>query len=220
MSQVRTCSSTRSTFTIGENFLAINGPPTPATGTSSNAIHRSPSNTSDLVHVNRSMDNEAGNQGHSENFFPADRSNPNPDPDPDPDCDPDQEPDEPAPHPDNFLVRSLQLLANKIASIPEASKQKITIKPCSPYVFDGSIPTKLDVFTFQCSMYMAACPTDFPTNSHKSLSPFPFLKVFCLIGSRENSPRLWIAAGISRNGLSPIQCSPPNFSAFSDHGTQ
>jgi len=98
------------------------------------------------------MDDEVGNQG--ENFLRADRSNP--------DLDPGQEPDEPAPQPDNFLARSLQLLANKIASIPEAPKLKSTIKPHSSDVFDGSNPTKLDVFTFQCSMYMAARPTDFP----------------------------------------------------------
>jgi len=217
MSQVRTRSSTCSTSTIGENFLAINCPPTPAAGTSSNAIHCSLSNTSDLVHVNRSTDDEASNQGG--NFLPADRSNPDPDrsnPDPDQDPDPDQEPDEPAPHPDNFLARSLQLLANKIASIPEALKPKSTIKPRSPDVFDGSDPTKLDVFTFQCSMYMAA----HSTNSHESLSPFPFLKAFRLIGSRENSPGLWLAAGNSRNGLSPIRRLPPNFSTFSDHGTR
>jgi len=87
MSHVRTRSSTRGTSTIGENFLAINRPPTPAAGTSSNAIHHSPSNTSDLVHVNHAMDDEVGNQG--ENFLPADRGNPDPDPDPDPDQDPD-----------------------------------------------------------------------------------------------------------------------------------
>ena len=112
MSQVQTRSSTCGTSTIGENFLAISRPPTPAAGTSSNAVHRSLSNTSDLVHVNHSTDNEAGNQG--KNFLPADRSNHDPDPD--------QEPDELAPHPDNFLARSLQLLANKIASIPETEE--------------------------------------------------------------------------------------------------
>ena len=120
-------------------------------------IHCSPSNTSDLVHVNRPTDNKAGNQG--ENFLPADHGNPapDPDPDPDPDHDPNQEPDEPAPHPDNFLAR-LQLLANKIALIPEAPKLKSAIKPRSPNVFNSSDPTKLDVFTFQCSKYYKGLP--------------------------------------------------------------
>ena len=111
----------------------------------------------------RTRSSTRGTSTIGENFLPADRGNPDPDPDPDPDQDPDpdpdrdpdQEPDEPAPHPDNFLARSLQLLANKIASIPEAPKPKSTTKPRSPDVFDGSDPTKLDVFTFQCSMYMA-----------------------------------------------------------------
>jgi len=170
MSQVWTRSSTHGTSTIGENFLAINCPPTPAAGTSSNAIHCSLSNTSDLVHVNRPMDNKVSNQG--ENFLPADCGNP----DPDPDRDPDQEPDEPAPHPDNFLVCSLELLANKIVSIPEAPKPKSTIKPCSPNVFDGSDPTILDVFTFQCSMYMAARPTDFPNQQSQVAFSLSFLK--------------------------------------------
>jgi len=120
MSHVRTRSSTHGTSTIGENFLVINRPPTPAAGTSSNAVHRSLSNTSDLVHVNLSTDNEAGNQG--ENFLPADRGNHDPDPDPNPDRDPDQEPDELAPHPDNLLAHLLQHLANKIVSIPETEE--------------------------------------------------------------------------------------------------
>jgi len=175
MSQVRTCSSTRGTSTIGENFLAINRPPTPGAGTSSNVIHCSLSNTSDLVHVNRSTDDEASNQG--ENFLPADRGNPDPDPDqdpdPNPDRDPDQEPDKPAPHLDNFLACLLQLLANKIASAP---KPKSMIKPCSPDVFDGSDPTKLDVFTFQCSMYMAVHPTDFPDQQSQVAFSLSFLK--------------------------------------------
>jgi len=77
---------------------------------------------------------------------------------------------------DNFLAHSLQLLANKIASIPEAPKPKSTIKPRSPDVFDGSDPTKLDVFTFQCSMYMAARPTDFPNQQSQVAFSLSFLK--------------------------------------------
>ena len=84
----------------------------------------------------------------------------------------------PAPHPDNFLARSLQLLANKIASIPEALKPKSTIKPRSPDVFDGSDPTKLDVFTFQCSMYIAAHPTDFPDQQSRVAFSLSFLNTY------------------------------------------
>ena len=120
--------------------------------------------------MNRPMDDEVGNQG--ENFLPADHGNPDPDPDPDPD----QKPDEPVPHPDNFLAHSLQLLANKIASIPEAPKPKSTIKPRSSNVFDSSDPTKLDVFTFQCSMYMAARPTVFPNQQSQVAFSLSFLK--------------------------------------------
>jgi len=116
--------------------------------------------------VNHPTDDEVSNQG--ENFLPADRGNPDPDPD--------QEPDEPAPHPDNFLARLLQLLANKIASIPKAPKPKSTIKPHSSNVFDGSDPTKLDVFTFQCSMYMAVHPTNFPNQQSRVAFFLSFLK--------------------------------------------
>jgi len=77
--------------------------------------------------VNRSMDDEASNLG--ENFLPADHGNPDPDPDPDQDCDPNQEPDELVPHLDNFLACLLQLLANKIASIPEAEEYDQALLP-------------------------------------------------------------------------------------------
>jgi hypothetical protein len=109
------------------------------------------------------------------------------------DQEPDQEPDEPAPHPDNILARSLELLANRIASIPEAPKPKSTLKPRSPDVFDGTDPTKLDIYAFQCSMYMAARPTDFPDDQSRVAFSLSYLK---------GVPLDWFQGELSRTMLS------------------
>jgi hypothetical protein len=180
MSHSRTTrSSSRLPPTIGENFRSLIRQPSPVPGSSGEVPTRASLTPSNFVHVNPT-DDEEGNPG--ENFLPTDRGIPDPDPDPDPDpnpepeLDPDQEPDEPAPQPEISLARSLELLANKIASIPEAPKPRSTIKPRSPDIFDGSDPTKLDVFTFQCSMYMAARPTDFPNQQSRVAFSLSYLK--------------------------------------------
>src|SRR5258708_8423443 len=66
------------------------------------------------------------------------------------------------PPPDSALARSLELLANKIASIPNHLKTSSSIKIRVPDIFDSSDLNKLETFKFQCSMYLATCKRNFP----------------------------------------------------------
>jgi hypothetical protein len=76
--------------------------------------------------------------------------------DPIPDLDHHSEPDQSEPPPEPNLALSLELLARKIGLLSGAPKSKSAIKPHTPDVFDGTDPSKLDTFIFQCSMYMTA----------------------------------------------------------------
>jgi hypothetical protein len=160
--------------TIVENLVSINSPPLPVTGFSGNTIHCSPSSTR-----NPSEASKGDNPGDP---LPSDHGDPDPDPDldpdppPDQDLEPDQEPVEPPPQLGNSLACSLELLADKIVSIPEASKPKSSIKPRSPDVFNGTDLNKLDIFNFQCSMYMAARPSDFPDQQSRVAFSLSYLK--------------------------------------------
>jgi hypothetical protein len=60
------------------------------------------------------------------------------------------------------LAHSLALLARHIANISTPKTTKSATKPRRPDTFDGSDPSTLDSFIFQCSMYIAACSGDFP----------------------------------------------------------
>jgi hypothetical protein len=103
---------------------------------------------------------------------------PNPEPEPIHVDDPELAPAavEPGPQPENSLARSLELLANKIGSISQPPKPKSTIKPRTPDVFDGTDPSKLDTFIFQCSMYIAACSGDFPDDESRVTFALSYLK--------------------------------------------
>jgi hypothetical protein len=76
----------------------------------------------------------------------------------------------------NSLARSLALLAKKIGSLPDTSKPKSAIKPRSPDVFDGTDPNKLETFTFQISMYLAARSGDFPDDESRVTFVLSYLK--------------------------------------------
>jgi len=95
--------------------------------------------------------------------------NQNPDPDQNSDSDHSEQPPEPN------LARSLELLANKIGSFP-GSKPRSAIKPRTPDVFDGTDPSKLDTFIFQCSMYMSARSGDFPDGESRVTFALSYLK--------------------------------------------
>ncbi len=79
--------------------------------------------------------------------------------------------DHPADQPDQSLARALEHLASKIAP-----KSKSTIKPRVPDVFDGSDPGKLEMFTFQCSMYITACAKNFPDDNTRVTFALSYLK--------------------------------------------
>jgi hypothetical protein len=89
-----------------------------------------------------------------------------------PDSDRDPDPDQSEPN----LARSLELLARKIGSISGAPKAQTAIKPRTPDVFDGTDPSKIDTFVFQCSMYMATCLQAFTNKWSKVLYTISYLK--------------------------------------------
>jgi len=93
-------------------------------------------------------------------------------PDPDPEDDPD--PIDP-PDPEMDLAQALQLLANKIGGMP-SQKSKTLIKPRVPDTFDSSDPNKLEVFLFQCQMYLAVCSGDFLDDESKVTFILSYLK--------------------------------------------
>ena len=100
---------------------------------------------------------------------------------------PDQDPT-PVPDPDQALARSLELLANKISTIPAAQKPKSNVKPRKPDTFDGTDPDKLETFTFQCAMYVAACAGDFPDDKSRVTFVLSYLK---------GTPQAWFQSEVS-----------------------
>jgi len=95
-----------------------------------------------------------------------DKPDPNPKDDPDP-IDPSD--------PEMDLAQALQLLAKKIGRMP-SQKPKTLIKPRVPDTFDGSDPNKLEVFLFQCQMYLAVRSDDFPDDESKVTFVLSYLK--------------------------------------------
>ena len=125
--------------------------------------------------------NQPGYVQHPDQGNP-DHNDPNPD-DPNPDNPDDSDPEdrsgdsdnEPPPVGfENQLARSLALLARKIDKIPNGSRS--TIKPRSPDTFDGTDPAKLETFTFQISMYIAARSKDFPDDESQVTFAMSYLK--------------------------------------------
>jgi len=95
-----------------------------------------------------------------------DKPNPNPDDDLDPIDPSDLEMD---------LAQALQLLANKIGRMP-SQKSKTSIKLRVPDTFDGSDSNKLEVFLFQCQMYLAVHSGDFPDDESQVTFILSYLK--------------------------------------------
>lgn len=140
---------------------------TPAQGSSSNPRQRSPSGSADDVPNPIVPTIPEGDEGDVQIF--------NPEPDPE-ENQADLNRDENAPPPEISLARSLELLANRIATIPGESRPKTSVKPRVPDVFDGSDPSKLDTFTFQCSMYILACKREFPDQESRVTFVLSYLK--------------------------------------------
>ena len=84
--------------------------------------------------------------------------------------------DEPDPQQEYNLARSLELLAKKISRLPKPEKPKNSVKPRVPDTFDGTDPHKLETFTFQCSMYLAARSGDFPDEESRVTFVLSYLK--------------------------------------------
>jgi hypothetical protein len=83
---------------------------------------------------------------------------------------------EPAPQPEQSLAKSLTLLANEIANISQAPKPQAKVQQRAPDAFDGTDPSKLDTFVFQCSMYISARTGDFPDSESRVTFAMSYLK--------------------------------------------
>jgi hypothetical protein len=101
------------------------------------------------------------------------------------------DPDDQDEQPDQQLARALELLVDKIASIPEAQSSKRVIKPWVPDVFDGSDP-------FQCSMYIAAYTKEFPDDNTRVTFVMSYLK-----GSPLDWFQIELSFAINRGGKFP-----------------
>ena len=84
--------------------------------------------------------------------------------------------DEDAPQSEHNLARSLELLAKNIAGMSKDHKPYNAAKPRTPDTFDGTDPTKIDTFIFQCSMYLAARSADFPEDESRVTFSLSYLK--------------------------------------------
>jgi hypothetical protein len=168
MSNIRNTRSSQRTG-IGETLAALaRRPATPAPEASTSNLPSQQSPTSDFL-VTSSVPTDlasidANNDPDDQNL--SDHGSQDPDPDQ----------IVPADQLDPPLARVLELLANKIASIPEAQSSKSVVKPCVPDVFDGSDPNKLEMFTFQCSMYITACAKEFPDDITRVMFAMSYLK--------------------------------------------
>ena len=70
------------------------------------------------------------------------------------------------------LTETLRAMTDRLAalSIPAPAPQpdpKPRVKPRSPDPFDGSDPSKLEIFIFQCSMYITLREHDFPDETER-----------------------------------------------------
>ena len=84
------------------------------------------------------------------------------DPDPNNEDDGFIDPNAAAPQLDQSLAQSLRLLASKIGTISTPLKSKSKVQQRVPDTFNGTDPSKLDTFTFQCGLYISACSSNFP----------------------------------------------------------
>jgi hypothetical protein len=73
------------------------------------------------------------------------------------------------------LAASLALLAQKLGSISDP-KPKNAAKLRNPDVFDGTDPTKIEAFVFQCLMYFSTRRNDFPDDQSRVTFALSYLK--------------------------------------------
>ena len=77
---------------------------------------------------------------------------------------------------DAELADTFKLLAKNISKISSGSKSSNSVKPRAPDTFDGTDPVKVDNYTFQCSMYIAARSKDFPDEESRVTFALSYLK--------------------------------------------
>jgi hypothetical protein len=113
---------------------------------------------------------------------------------------------DPEPPPEN-LAQALELLAKMIGSI-SGSKRISAIKPRVPDVFDGTNPSKLETFIFQCSMYMSTCSGDFPDSESQVTFALSYLK-----GNPLDWFQMELNDSVATGGDLPL---PPWFTSYSE----
>ena len=84
--------------------------------------------------------------------------------------------DEEIPPRDTELASAFKMLAKNISKMSSAPKPTNGVKPRAPDTFDGTDPLKVDNFTFQCSMYIAACSRDFLDDESRVTFALSYLK--------------------------------------------
>ena len=76
------------------------------------------------------------------------------------------------------LTNILESLSNRLSnqSTPQHVPTMSRAKPRAPDVFDGTDPSKIEIFILQCSMYCALRSSDFPDESAKVSFMLSYLK--------------------------------------------
>lgn len=70
----------------------------------------------------------------------------------------------------------LSVLTRLADNFDHPSKPKSRVKHRNPDSFDGTDPSKLDTFMFQCQLYIAACTHDFPDDESRVSFSLSYLK--------------------------------------------
>ena len=107
--------------------------------------------------------------------------------------------------PDLSLAESLELLAIAISNVSGPPKSSSNIKPRIPDIFDGSDPSQVDTFVFQCAMYFSACSKDFPDGESQVMFALSYLM---------DEPLDWFQLELSDSLATSINF-PPWFTSFS-----
>jgi len=100
----------------------------------------------------------------------------------------------------NQLTDTLRAMTDRLAVLsyqPAAqtapSEPKPCIKPRNPDPFDGSDPSKLETFIFQCSMYISLCEHDFLDESYQ---------VAFMLSHLKGSTLEWFQSAVSHGNTS------------------
>src|SRR5579863_3603872 len=175
MSQLRsTCSSSKKSSGISDNFIEIAQGSTLSPDASAPAPRRSTSIASSVLPSGCQVGDEGEDERQDENFDLGDQSPRNHDITED--SNQNFGPPEPEPQSTESLAQTLRLLVEKIGNLSEPSRPRSKIHHRVPDVFDGTDTSKLETFVFQLSMYISSRKGDFPDDEAKVAFALSYLK--------------------------------------------